>query len=67
VRNDAAVFFQSAEHTLNEVVLPALGTIKQTRQTRLRFTLHAAQSNHRLHEQCVKAVGYWKLDNSTEE
>ena len=67
MRNDAAVFFQSAEHTLNEVVLPALGTIKQTRQTRLRFTLHAAQSNHRLHEQFVKSVGYWKLADSDGE
>ena len=48
-RNDAAVFFQPAEHTLDDVALPILGSIKEPRQPRFWFALHDAQRNHRLH------------------
>lgn len=50
-RHDAVVFFQPAEHTLDDVALPILGSIKKPRQPRFWFALHAAQRNHR---QCLR-------------
>ena len=33
-RNDAAVFFQPAKHTFDDIALPVLGSIKEPRQPR---------------------------------
>lgn len=48
-RHDAAVLLQPAKHTFDDITLPVLGTVKQPRQPRLRFTFHTAKRNHRLH------------------
>ena len=38
-RHDAVVFFQPAKHTLDDVALPILGSIKKPRQPRFWFAL----------------------------
>lgn len=47
--NDPAAFFQPVEHTFNNLALPGLGAIKESRQPPVWFAFHAALKNHWLY------------------
>jgi len=48
-RDDPAVLFQPAKHTLDGVAFTVLGSVKQPGQARSGFALHRAQRNDRPH------------------